>query len=168
MHIPWESFVARYGPLARNVATGAGGRRRDVDDIVQEALIALVRAAERDPAAFESLEHARNYFLRSVRNLAAKSRERDLPMQPLSIEPTDDVADPALVEELRSRRERLASAIARLSEPERALLAARFFEHDTLAELAARLGVAISTLHAREQSLLDRLRKEIDGREERA
>lgn len=166
MHIPWDSFFARYRPLARNLAAGVLGRRDEADDIVQEALIALVSAERLDEQRFESLEHARNYFLASVRNLALKSRERTIPMQALSEQHEIDTAstcDDPIAHLIEERREALDLAIAALTTEERELVRRRFVQRETLASIAAELDLPVSTVHSREKALLERLRRAVAG-----
>src|SRR5688572_19967297 len=165
MRIPWESFLARYSALAKNLAAGLSGSRDDAADIAQEAMLALLRAEREGGERFESMEHARNYFLRTVRNLALRSRARAARVEPLAeLAPgseTRDGQDEAAVARLAA----LARALESLDLGSRALFDARLRERRTLAEISRDTGVPISTLHAREKALLERLRRAVDGEE---
>jgi RNA polymerase sigma factor (sigma-70 family) len=153
----WDAFIDRYRPLARNVAAGIAARGADVDDLVQEALAALLAAMRKEPDRFESVEHARNYFLRTVKNLAIKDHRRR-PDAGLEVEPPAPVVD-ADDELVAERHERVARALEELDTGERELLVRRFERRDTLAQIASDTGVPVSTLHSREKALLARLRR---------
>src|SRR5262245_36633352 len=95
MPISWDAFLTRYGPMARAIAHSLVRPPATADDVFQEASLALYRALEREPERFAETEHARNYFLRAVRNLARKSRRDERPAQPLAGElPAADPSDP--------------------------------------------------------------------------
>src|SRR5262249_49164221 len=129
--------------------------------VVQEASLALHRAIEREPERFAEPEHARNYFLRTVRNLAQKSRRDERPAQPLAGElPAADAGDPE-ARAIARRQRALARILLELPPGARELIARRYLEHRTLAEIARETGVAISTLHDRERALLAELRARI-------
>jgi len=133
---------------------------------VQEASLALVRAIEQDPQRFESPVHARNYFLRTVRNIASRSHRASQRELPLEAEPPAH-DDPAVREALE-RQERLARLLRELDPAQRDLIAQRYLERRTLADIARETGVPISTLHGREQALLAFLRKRLDASEQEA
>lgn len=167
MSIPWESFLARYRPLARNLAAGITGSGDDADDVVQEAASALFAAVRRDGQRFQSLEHARNYFLASVRNLAMKARERTIPMQTLTESELHLPSAELSEDDLFERQRALKQALSLLSEEEQELVRRRFSERQTLREIANATGISISTLHSREKALLERLRRALERGEER-
>ena len=122
---PWESFLERYRGLARNIAAGITGGSDEAEDVVQDAAAALHTALTRDPDRFETQEHARNYFLRTVRNLALKHRGRRPTLQA-----EEDALPPAPVDDERElmeeRQTKLREALASLSESERELIQRRF------------------------------------------
>jgi RNA polymerase sigma factor (sigma-70 family) len=155
---PWENFLERYRGLARNVAAGITGVRDEAEDVVQDAAAALHSALQREPDRFETLEHARNYFLRTVRNLAIKHRSKRPTLQvDEEVMPAAPVDDSFELQEDRS--ERLRTALLSLSEEERELIRRRFDGRETLAQVATATGVPISTLHSREKTTLSRLRR---------
>ena len=167
MSISWEAFLARYGPLARAIARGLVRPPAAPEDVVQEATLALFRAASLEPGRFESSEHARNYFLRSVRNLAMKTLRVSDPAPLTADLPAPDPADRA-AELVRERQRALGRLLRELAPDERELVARRFVERQTLARIAAETGTPLSTLHAREQALLERLRKRLEALEREA
>lgn len=162
MAIPWDDVLARYQALAKNVAAGLLGSVADAEDVVQEAMLSLVNADRQQPGRFATPEHARNYLLKSVRYLALKRRERAAFVE--SLPPGDVLADrPASAQE--TSRERVAGlerAVAGLDPRHRELFELRFRRRRTLAQIAAETGVAISTLHSREKSLITTLRRAIE------
>jgi RNA polymerase sigma factor (sigma-70 family) len=167
MSICWEAFLARYGPLAHALARSLARPSVAPEDVVQEATVALFDALRREPARFESSEHARNYFLRSVRNLAMKTL-RSRPPEPLAADPPAPDPGDRAAELVRERQRALRRLIRELEPEARDFVARRFVERHTLARIAADTGVPLSTLHSRERALLDRLRKRIEALEREA
>ena len=158
MPISWDAFLTRYGPMARALAHALVRPPATADDVVQEASLALHRALEREPERFTEPDHARNYFLRAVHNLARKSRRDERPAQPLASElPAADVNDPEARATLLRQRA-LGRLLLELPPAGRELIARRYLEHQTLAEIAQETGVPVSTLHDREKALLAALR----------
>lgn len=158
MPISWDAFLTRYGPMAHAIAKSLVRPPAAPEDVVQEAALALHQALARDAERFESSAHARNYFLRAVRNAALKSRrgagrEERLEHEPLAV----DGDDPA-VRATRARQQALGRLLRELDPVGRDLIARRFLEAQTLARIARETGVPISTLHDREKTLLAELR----------
>lgn len=165
MPFAWEAFLARYGPMARALARSLVRPPATAEDVVQEAALALHRALHEQPARFHDAAHARNYFLRSVRNLAARSARSAGRETALEHEPS--AQDDEALRAVRARQQVLEQLLRTLAPDEQALLARRFLARETLAEAARALGVAPSTLHERERALLARLRKTLEREEER-
>lgn len=158
MSLSWDAFLIRYGPMARALAKKLVRPPAAPEDVVQEAALALHRALAREPERFDGPVHARNYFLRAVRNLALKSRRDPRREVPLARElPAVDGDDPAARATLE-RQHALGRLLVELDPAGRDLIARRFLEHQTLAEIARETGIAVSTLHDREKALLARLR----------
>src|SRR5262249_32888911 len=137
------------------------------DDLVQEASLALFAALRREPERFASSEHARNYFLRAVRNLALRA-QRGPREGPLEIEPpARDPLDPAAAA-VRERHEALGRLLRELDPAGRELIARRYLRRQTLAEISVETGVPVSTLHSREGALLAGLRRRLESLEREA
>jgi len=153
--LSWEAFLTRYGPMARALARSVSGDSVDAEDVVQEAFLALLTAWRKDPARFEGPEHARNYLLRCVRNLALETRGRRARVRALETEPSAP-SEPE-TERVRARQRFLAAALLELSADERELVTRRYLKRETLAHIARDTGVPVSTLHSRERALLKRL-----------
>ncbi len=132
------------------------------EDVVQEAALALHAALAREPERFAGPEHARNYFLRAVRNLACKAHRDGRPAQPLPDELAGRMDEAAEARALATRRRVLARLMLELDPAGRELITRRFLEHQTLAQVAAQTGVPLSTLHDRERALLAELRRRLE------
>ena len=168
MQLAWDAFLARYGPMARALASGLARSAAQADDVVQEAALALHSALRREPERFASSEHARNYFLRAVRNLALKTQRAAPREGPLELEPpARDPDDPAATA-VRERHEALGRLLRELDPAGRELIARRYLRRQTLAEIAADTGVPVSTLHSREQALLAALKRKLEALEREA
>lgn len=164
MPIEWVAFLTRYRPMAVAIARSLVHAPAAPEDIVQEAALALHRALQQDPVRFAGHEHARNYFLRTVRNLALKSGRAAGREQPLEDDPpARDEADPAHA--VVERQRALARLLLELDPAGRDLIVRRFLEHQTLARVAAETQVPISTLHDREKALLAELRRRLEPRQ---
>ena len=161
----WEAFLTRYRPRARAIAQSLAAPSTDPDDVVQEAAVALLKAARTAGGRLESPGHARNYFLRAVRNLASRSHRSAGRTEPLVEEPAAGRPDPdaALV---RERQRRLGRLLGELAPAERELVARRFLRRETLARISGETGIAISTLHSREKALLAKLRRRMESAKE--
>jgi RNA polymerase sigma factor (sigma-70 family) len=159
----WEGFLTRYRPMACAIAQSLVTRPADVEDVVQEAALALLRALRAGEPRIASPAHARNYFLRATRNLALRVHRGSGRQEPLHDEPASPEPDPAL-REVRRRQELLGGLLHELQGEERDLIVRRFLRRETLAQVSAQTGVAISTLHSREKALLAELRRRLERR----
>ena len=162
MQLSWDAFLARYGPMARALASGLARSASEADDVVQEASLALFAALQREPERFASAEHARNYFLRTVRNLALKTRRARRSESQLETEPPARDALDAAATAVRERHEALGRLLRELDPAGRELIARRYLRRQTLAEIAAETGVPVSTLHSREQVVLAGLKRRLE------
>ena len=165
MPIAWDAFLARYRPVAIAIARSLARAPLAPEDVVQEAALGLHEALVKEPERFESAAHARNYFLRAVRNLALRSwrdggREQALEREPLA-RAESDPADP-LARAVLARQHALARLLRELDPAARELITRRYLEHHTLARIAAETKVPISTLHDRERALLAELRRRLE------
>jgi len=141
--------------LAQRLA-GAG----DVDDVEQELYVA---ALERPPRALAALPA---WIASTVRNVAAKGlrsrgRRRERERAAASPEPLPPSAELVARVELE---EFVLRCVRELPEAERAVVLLRFFEERSSAEIAQRLGLGESTVRARLQRALERLRERLDAR----
>lgn len=156
--LSWDAFLTRYRPMARALALSLSGDATEADDLAQEATLALLGAWRRDAARFESSEFARNYLLRSVRNLAAKALGRRARVRELESDPVATSHEDPETRAVRERQKFLGRALLELEPDERALVARRYLERQTLARIADETGVPVSTLHSRERAVLEKLK----------
>jgi len=171
--IDWEAFFATYRPLALRIATGLVGDPASAEDVLQEAAGELFERAERKGLALASAEHARNYFLRAVRTRAVSrlrrgARDPGEPAAPAAERPASAEADPLeriARRESREERARLArrleEALEGLRSEEASAIRLRYGEALGFREMAERTGLPISTLHARVEAGLAKLRRRL-------
>ena len=167
MPISWDAFLARYGPMARALARSLARPPATAEDIVQEASLALLHALARDPARFQGPAHARNYFLRAVRNLALRTHRGER-VDELAVDPPAHDADDPAARTVLERQRALARLLGELEPAGRDLIRRRFLERQTLARIAQDTGVPLSTLHTREKALLAALRQRLEALEREA
>jgi RNA polymerase sigma factor (sigma-70 family) len=146
------------------------------EDLFQETARSVYERAREGKVRFESIEHARNYFFRALRNLAAEAGRGAVRAKAVDVERAEaiETGDPGPLEEalaaersllLARRRQTLADALGMLKPASRDLLRMRYAEGLTFQEVRERTGIPISTLQARVESALRKLRKRI-GKEE--
>lgn len=172
----WEVLLARYRPIAVQLARGIVRRADMAEDVVQESACAVLAQAAAQGGRFESPAHARNYFLRSVHNRAVNMlrdparahvqlREETLvagrsePDEPSTRAPAQPGAPAA--EDEPARLERVLRALAELRASEREAVWLRYLEGLSYREISERTGTSISTLHSRVEAALGRIRARI-------
>ncbi len=164
MDFAWDAFLVRYRPLAKHLARAWTGKSSEAEDVVQEATLALLRAVRSGEERFASTAHARNYYLRSVRNLAHSTHRRPAPEPLTNVQ--DELrageCDPLALAAVRERQAILEGLVRSLEGFDAELVARRFLRGETLACIADATGLPISTLHSRERALLARLREEFE------
>jgi RNA polymerase sigma factor (sigma-70 family) len=173
----WEALERELPQVQRSVAVavvsflrtgGQAPRPEAVRELAEEALQEAVRRAFQKPEAFDpnrSSPHAWFYgialnVLREHRRAGARARERLVRLdEPAALDrdgetPTieDRLDDPAAEEP-----QRVMEILSLVDEPDRSLLAWRYMERATPAEIAARLHVREGTARARVSRALDRL-----------
>jgi len=132
------------------------------EDAVQDAVVA---ALERWPAAPRNV---RAWLAAVVRNAVRKAhrgegRRRERERWSARAEAEPSALD--VVEEF-STRHAVASAVLGLEEPYRETMLLRYYKEESLAEIARRTGVAVSTVDWRLQRGLEKLRRALDGAHE--
>ena len=132
--------------------------RSSADDLAQETYLAASAAAGE-----HGIRSMRAWLSGIVRNLwrdQRRSEQRRERRERVVARP-EATSDDELSAEVELRR-RLAEALLTLDEPLRRALVLRFFKDCTLAELARREGISLSSAHARVERGLARLRAELD------
>jgi len=174
--IDWNEFFALYRPLAVRIARGIVTDRDDEEEVVQEAMRSLYERATGGQMSFESTAHARNYFLRAVRNLAVSGVRRagrlprsesfeleTVPARP-GEQPEESLAQAEDQSELAGLRSSFEAALVGLSEPQRVALALRYQDGLSYRAMAERTGTSISTLQARVEAALEKIRSRLGKR----
>ncbi len=155
---PVESLL-EHAAFARRLARALAGDAARADDVVQTSWLA---ALQHPPEAGRGLKA---WFAKVVRHAAWRlrreeqrrgRRERDAAV-PERLPSTFDVAA-----QLSAERA-LLDAVARLDEPYRATIHARFFEERTPTQIAAASGVPVRTVETRLRRAIAQLRVDLDG-----
>ncbi len=159
----YETLVRRYQNLAVRTAYVITGQAADAQDAAQEAFVKAYYSMGRfrEGAAF------RPWLLRIVANEAinrrrATRRKAALALRVAESRPSADAAPSpeaaALAHEVRSE---LVSALSRLREEDRLVIAYRYFFDLSEAEMADALGCARGTVKSRLSRALKRLQREM-------
>jgi RNA polymerase sigma-70 factor (ECF subfamily) len=148
--------------FARRLARALVGDEARADDVVQQTWL---NALEHPPRAGRGLKA---WLATVVRNTATKlrrdeSRREAREQRAAAPEPLPSTAEVAA--QLAAQRE-LLDAVARLDEPARSTIHARFFEERTPTQIAAALGIPVRTVETRLRRAIERLRMELDERVE--
>src|SRR5262245_41581465 len=142
----------------RRLARRLAGDGQGSEDLVQDAWVAALDA--RDPRPRELRPWLggilRNLWTDAKRANQARGAREQAAARDEALASTSE-----LVAELELRRN-VAEALLALEEPYRRALYLRFFRDQSLAAIAAREGLALSTIHERIQSGLERLRARLD------
>jgi RNA polymerase sigma-70 factor (ECF subfamily) len=159
-----EALYEEYHRQALGLALRVLGNMGEAEEVVQEAFLAAWRAGHTyDPARGST----RTWLLTLVRNRAidvVRARQRR-PVQPLdeTLDPPDS-ADVPLQAALNVDAARVAEALHRLPEEQRAAIELAYSSGLSHTEIAARLGVPVGTVKGRIRLGLDRLRQALGVR----
>lgn len=151
-------LVTRYSTSALRVATVVLGTTEGAADAVQAATLKAWRARTRiDPA-----RGFRSWYLRIVANTArndhrSRSRRSALTVKASTIRP-DSVVRPDDLAVTSSERETVVGALNDLPPADRLILALRFFEDMTQAEMAEILDCPLGTVKSRLSRAIAKLR----------
>ena len=162
-------FYDRHSSLLFGVIMRILRNRSDAEEVLQEVFVRVwTRADTYDerlgcPAAWLT-RMARN---RAIDRLRARRTRGDVDTPEVSDEPREsrvvstDVT-PETAAQDRQRSERIQTALDRLPEDQRMLIAAAFFEGYTHAELAARFGLPLGTVKTRIRNGMLAMRDELE------
>ena len=134
------------------------------DDVVQEAWVAVLLKAPRDPSGL------RRWLTAIVRNLSfreRRSRSRRERREGVAGEALADAAaveSPASVVERGELQRLLVNAVMELPEAQRQVVLLRYFDDLPAAEIARRRGVPDATVRTHLKRALDRLREQLDAK----
>ena len=155
----FEALVVSYQSLAFRTAFVIAGDAADAEEAAQDAFVKAHRALGR----FRSGQPFRPWLLTIVANEArnrrrTRSRRAALALRADPGAPGEDPEAAALASE---RRERLLTAVERLRDDDREVLACRYFLDLSEDETATALGIARGTVKSRTHRALERLQKEL-------
>jgi RNA polymerase sigma factor (sigma-70 family) len=158
----YEELVERHQAVAFRVAWLVTRSTPDAEEAAQDGFVKAYRNLDhfREGAPF------RPWLLRIVGNEARNRRvaegRRERLVLRVGEERPEGVARAAEAEALAAgEREALLAAVARLPQPDRQVIGARFFLELSEMETAAALGVRKGTVKSRLSRALERLRKEV-------
>lgn len=156
----FEMLYDRYAPAALGVARRLCGDRNLAEDVVQESFLSIWRR----PASYkQDAGTVAAYLFGVVHNKAVDSirheesvRRREQAAGELDEMRTDDeVVESAW---LAVRRDQVREAVKRLSQVQREAIELAYFEGQTYAEVAAKLGIPLGTAKTRLRDGMIRLR----------
>jgi RNA polymerase sigma factor (sigma-70 family) len=152
-----EELCQRYRPRAVFLVRQRAFGREDVaEDIAQEAMPALI-AAIRDGRLTNPAKIGA-YLFRTCSNLAARWRERQERERPLGSTQRATGSDPEESYIEKETQARLMLAFEELSATDREILAQRFAEELSFAQIAANLGITYANARQRARRAVSRLR----------
>src|SRR5438067_1374609 len=156
----FEALVVSYQSLAFRTAFVIAGDAADAEEAAQDAFVKAHRALGR----FRSGEPFRPWLLTIVANEARnrrRTRGRRAALALRASEPGAPGEDPEAAALASERRERLLTAVERLRDDDRDVLACRYFLDLSEEETAAALGIARGTVKSRTHRALARLQEEL-------
>lgn len=161
--VAFGELVRRHERAALRVAAVVSGSTVDVSDISQEGFVKAYQstASYRGPGSVRSwllrivANEAKNEVRGRVRRLSRDDRHAGLQLR------AADGVEVSVVE--RAEHEELVSALATLSDEDRAVLGCRFVAELSEAEAAIVLGIARGTVKSRTSRALGRLRSQLGG-----
>jgi RNA polymerase sigma-70 factor, ECF subfamily len=160
-----ERLYDRYASRIFGLGLVMLGNEAAAEDLVQDAFVKLMRSADRFDPARGSLDTwvllvARSLALDSLRRRVLEARMLD------ATRPTSDLDDdpgPDRVAETRDLVERARTAMAGLSDGQRAALQLAYFGGKTSAEVAELEGIPLGTAKTRIRSALMKLRQALEA-----
>ena len=157
----FESLVLAYQSLAFRTAFVIAGDAADAEEAAQDAFVKAHRALGR----FRTGEPFRPWLLTIVANEARNRRRTRGRRSALALraaaEPGVPSGDPEEAALATERRQRLLTAVERLRDHDRDVLACRFFLDLSEEETAVALGIARGTVKSRTSRALVRLEEEL-------
>ena len=161
----YESLVRRYQELAFRTAYLITRDAAEAEDVAQEAFVKAYLALDR----FNPGASFRPWLLQIVANEArnrrqAAARRLKLTIRAGTVRPTGDPApSPEATILAVEQQQTLLTALTRLREPDRLVIACRYFLDLSVAETAAVLDCRPGTVKSRLSRALDRLRDSLSA-----
>lgn len=166
--LAWDEFQARYAPLIMGFAARCGASRQDIDDIIQDVMTGMLRAADGfvyDPSKGRFRSFLKTCTVRaSIRRAGKNMRFRGMPLDELpqaeiAVEPVwNDVWEQQLV----------ARALSVLRNEQSASLTFLAFEQYVLFDrpaetVAAELGTSVNNVHQAKTRMTKLLKETVQG-----
>lgn len=158
-----STLVDVYSPRVFGLLHRLSGSREAAEDLMQETFLRMVRTIEQYEHSGKFEAWLFRIAVNLVRDHARQSRRRG---ETVPLNPDDGAAEAAAAHGPERQvtqaeaRQRLERCFERLSEPEREILALRYFAGLPFAEIAGLLGVPLGTALARAHRALQRLKTE--------
>ena len=153
--------IVAHASFVRGVARGLLVDAAAADDVAQETLLKLLKAA---PARANGPRALKAWLVRAVRNLAiqwgladVRRATREAGSAPREALPATD----ALVQRMELHR-RVVDATLALDEGQRAVILLHYFDDLSMAEVAQRLALPLETARTRLKKALERLRARLE------
>jgi RNA polymerase sigma factor (sigma-70 family) len=160
----YGDLIARHRPVALRVATVVLGSTDGADDVVQQATERAWRSFE----TFDSARPFRPWFLRIVANSArndrrARGRRAHLEVRAAHAGMAQEAATPEEAVVSDAERQRVVAALNQLDGDDRLVIALRWFEQLTEAEMVETLDVPAGTVKSRLSRAMGRLRAVLEA-----
>jgi RNA polymerase sigma-70 factor (sigma-E family) len=150
---PFVEFVERCGTDLLRLATLLTGDRRAAEDLLQSTLERVYQRSVRRGLPEEMDAYVRSALVNAARRRwRRQSRSAEHPVEQLPEPTTEPYWGDAVV------RDQLLAALRRLSARQRSVLALRYFEDRSEAEVAALLGCSVGSVKVHASRGLARLR----------
>jgi RNA polymerase sigma-70 factor (ECF subfamily) len=140
--LDWDRIVARYGPVAWTTALRMVSNREDAADVVQEAFVAAVRMARRQPIRNWRALLIRLATVRAIDRLRSRGREKERRTNgvDLLLHPVEG-CDPTLPPEQAELAARLKAALPQLPPRQAKAFALRYLSDLSYREIAEEMGM---------------------------
>jgi RNA polymerase sigma-70 factor (ECF subfamily) len=159
--LAFEELVTRYRDVVFRVAWLITRSAEDAEDATQEAFVKAYYALPR----FRADAPFRPWIIRiganEAKNRGRSSRRRDALLVRAAAEPARDAVSPEAVALEQEDRDELVAAIERLPEPDRLVIAYRYFLDLSESDMAQALAVRPGTVKSRLSRAMGRLRAEL-------
>ncbi len=164
-----EAFAAlfrHFAPRVKAYLQRAGGEAEGIDDVLQEVFATIWRKAglydsRRASAAAWIFAIARNRRIDAFR----RQRRPDFDPEDPAFRPAPPVEGEEAVA-VQQRTEAVRAALARLSDEQRTILHLSFYQGESYADIAVRLGIPIGTVKSRARLAFRRLRDHLGPQSE--
>ncbi len=165
-HEAFQALFRHFAPRVRAYLRRAGGDNERVDDILQDVFATVWRKASqydnrRAPVSAWIFAIARNQRIDAFR----RERRPEFDPEDPAFRPAPQPDGAEMLAE-RQRIEAVRSALAKLSEEQSEVLQLSFYEGESYAAIAIRLGIPLGTVKSRARLAFRHLRKELGNQRE--